>query len=231
MKHLEELLENYKNSDQPKFILTESVFSMDGDIAPLAEIYALAKTYNCFTIIDEAHATGILGDHGQGLAQGADLIIGTFSKAFGSFGAYVACTKTLKEYLINKCSGLIYATALPPPILGSINAALDLIPSMNAERAQAQNLANNFRTDMQALGFDTGSSATHIVPIIIGSSESALALSDYLKENNIWATAIRPPTVPQNSARVRFTFTAAHTQNDLNHLIDTLKTTEIKKVA
>ncbi len=231
MVHLEELLEVHKNSEQPKFILTESVFSMDGDVAPLTEIYILAKKYNCFTIIDEAHATGILGDHGQGLAQGADLVIGTFSKAFGSFGAYISCTNTLKEYLINKCSGLIYATALPPTVLGSIDAALDLIPSMDKERAHAQNLAQEFRTEMQTLGYDTASSETHIVPIVIGESNNTLELSEHLKVQNIWASAIRPPTVPKGSARIRLTFTAAHTEDDLSQLISVLKTTRTKKAA
>jgi len=231
MAHLEELLEKHKNSDAPKFILTESVFSMDGDVAPLSKIYALAQKYSCFTIVDEAHATGVLGKNGQGLATQADLVIGTFSKAFGTFGAYVACSKILKEYLINKCSGLIYATALPPTVLGSIDAAIDLIPTMDKERATLQNTAQNFRNEISVLGFDYGDSQTQIVPLMIGDTAEALQLSQTLKENNIWATAIRPPTVPANTARLRFAFSALHSENDLDHLINVLKKAQRQKAA
>lgn len=228
MTHLEELLEKHKDKDAPKFILTESVFSMDGDIAPLDKISALAKKYDAFTIIDEAHATGVLGQNGRGLADQADLVIGTFSKAFGAFGAYVACSKTLKDYLINKCSGLIYATALPPATLGSIDAALDLVPAMKKEREYLQSIAQKFRENID---YDCGFSRTQIVPAIIGQAKEAIWLSNLLKDNGIWATAIRPPTVQSNGARIRFAFSAAHTENDLDSLIEVLKTNRIKKAA
>ena len=229
--HLEELLENNKNSEAPKFILSESVFSMDGDIAPLEEMTALAQKYNCFTIIDEAHATGVLGENGSGLAHKADLVIGTFSKAFGAFGAYVACSDLLKDYLVNKCSGLIYATALPPSVLGAIDAALDLIPDMAAEREKLQNKAQLFRNEMAGIGFECCESQTQIVPLMIGEAQAAMELSDYLKEQNIWATAIRPPTVPMNSARIRFAFSAAHTSDDLEKLLSVLKNSAYLKAA
>ncbi len=231
MAHLEELLEKNKQSGTPKFILTESVFSMDGDIAPIDKIAALAKKYDCFLIVDEAHATGVLGINGSGLALKADLVIGTFSKAFGAFGAYIACSKMLKEYLVNKCSGLIYATALPPAVLGAIDAAIDMVPTMNTERARLQNIAQNFRNEMNDLGFDCGDSATQIVPIMIGQSDDALSFSENLKSKNIWAAAIRPPTVPNNTARIRFAFSAAHTEDDLDQLITTLKSYNIKAAA
>ncbi len=231
MEHLEELLKKHSDNAAPKFILTESIFSMDGDIAPLEKISELAKKYNCFTIIDEAHATGVFGKNGQGLSTQADLVIGTFSKAFGSFGAYIACSKTLKEFLVNKCSGLIYATALPPTVLASIDAALDLIPTMDMERAKLQNMAQNFRNEMTNIGFNCAESQTQIVPLMIGEASEALQLSQNLKENGIWATAIRPPTVPHNSARLRFTFSTAHTENDLDKLISILKKLPLKKAA
>ncbi len=231
MAHLEELLEKNKNDEAPKFILSESVFSMDGDIAPLEEITALAQKYNCFTIIDEAHATGVLGKHGSGLAKKADLVIGTFSKAFGAFGAYVACSALLKDYLVNKCSGLIYATALPPSVLGAVDAAIDLIPSMDVERAKLQNNAQLFRNEMVDIGFECGESQTQIVPLMIGDAQTAIELSDFLKEQNIWATAIRPPTVPTHSARIRFAFSAAHTDNDLDKLVNVLKNSVYLKAA
>ena len=139
--HLGELLTQYQGDSRPRFILTESVFSMDGDMAPLDDIARLARAHDACLIVDDAHATGILGEGGSGLSGGADIVIGTFSKALGSFGAYVACSATLRDYLINRCGGLIYSTALPPPVLGAIDAALDLIPAMDEDRAYVARLA------------------------------------------------------------------------------------------
>src|SRR5262249_47742427 len=118
--HLGELLSQYQHDSSPRFILTESVFSMDGDVAPLSEIARLARAHDACIVVDDAHATGILGEGGRGLSEGADLVIGTFSKALGSFGAYVACSSAMRDFLINRCGGLIYSTALPPPVLGAI---------------------------------------------------------------------------------------------------------------
>ena len=143
--HLGELLSQYQADDRPKFILTESVFSMDGDVAPLAEIAALAREHGAFLIVDDAHATGILGEGGSGLSGDADIVIGTFSKALGGFGGFVACSETLRDYLVNRCGGIIYSTALPPPVLGAIDAALDLVPGMDEERAHVARLAERFR--------------------------------------------------------------------------------------
>jgi 8-amino-7-oxononanoate synthase len=129
--HLRELLSQYQGDDRPKFILTESVFSMDGDVAPIGEIADLAREHGACLIVDDAHATGILGEGGAGLSGETDIVIGTFSKALGSFGGYVASTETVHDYLINRCSGVIYSTALPPPVLGAIDAALDRVPGMD----------------------------------------------------------------------------------------------------
>jgi 8-amino-7-oxononanoate synthase len=231
MAHLESLLDEQKDSDQPKFILTESVFSMDGDIADLKTLSALAKKHDAFLIVDEAHATGVLGNRGKGLALDADLVIGTFSKAMGSFGAYVACSQDIKEFLINKCAGLIYATALPPAVLGSIDAAIDLVPAMDKERAHVQKLAATFRDEMKLLGYDTGDSQTQIVPVIIGGAEDSLRLSEKLKEAKLWATTIRPPTVPKDTARIRFAFSAAHTESDIEKLLGAFKSYGTAKAA
>ena len=220
--HLAELLTQYQGDARPKFILTESVFSMDGDVAPLDEIARLARAHGATLVVDDAHATGILGEGGRGLSDGADVVIGTFSKALGSFGAYVACSATLRDYLVNRCSGLIYSTALPPPVLGAIDAALDLVAGMDDARAHVAALAARFRAAAQARGYDTGASATQIVPLIVGTAEAALRLSDRLRAAGFWATAIRPPTVPPETARVRVAFTAAHEDADINRLADTL---------
>ena len=220
--HLASLLSQYQGDERSRFILTESVFSMDGDVAPLAEIGLLARAHDAMLIVDDAHATGILGEGGRGLSGEADIVIGTFSKALGGFGAYVACSGTLRDYLVNRCSGLIYSTALPPPVLGAIDAALDLVPSLDAERAHVASLAERFRQGARSLDYDTGTSTTQIVPLIAGSNHAALSLSKRLRDAGFFATAIRPPTVPAGTARLRLAFTAAHSDADLNGLLEAL---------
>jgi 8-amino-7-oxononanoate synthase len=221
--HLDELLNQYRDDRRPKFILTESVFSMDGDVAPLPDIGRLARENSAMLVVDDAHATGILGEGGRGLSDEADLVIGTFSKALGGFGAYVACSATLRNYLVNRCSGLIYSTALPPPVLGAIDAALDLLTSLDAERAHVAGLAERFRLGARALSFDTGASTTQIVPLIARTNHAALSLSKKLPEAGFFATAIRPPTVPAGTARLRLAFTAAHTEADIDALLNALE--------
>jgi 8-amino-7-oxononanoate synthase len=220
--HLGELLSQYEQDERPRFILTESVFSMDGDVAPLGEIAELARAHRATLIVDDAHATGILGEEGQGLSGDADVAIGTFSKALGSYGGYVACSETVRDYLVNRCSGLIYSTALPPPVLGAIDAALDAVPGMDAERAHVAGLAQRFREGAGAIGLSTGASTTQIVPVILGSPEAAVGMSRRLREPGFWAVAIRPPTVPAGTARLRLAFTAAHEESDVDRLLDAL---------
>lgn len=221
--HLKTLLDQNRGGDQPRFILTESVFSMDGDVAPIGEITALAAEYECTVICDDAHATGILGKGGCGLAGDADIIIGTFSKALGGFGAFVACSETVRDYLVNCCGGLIYSTALPPSVLGAIDAALDLLSGLDAERALVTRHAETFRAELRTLGMNTGDSTTQIVPVILGPAGATVALSGRLREAGFWSAPIRPPTVPSNTARLRITFTAAHSDEDVRKLIAALR--------
>jgi 8-amino-7-oxononanoate synthase len=220
--HLGELLSQYQGDGKPRFILTESVFSMDGDVAPLGDIAALARAHDACLIVDDAHATGILGEGGAGLAAEADIVIGTFSKALGSFGGFVASSETVRDYLVNRCAGLIYSTALPPPVLGAIDAALDLVPGMNEERAHVAGLAERFRVGVQAAGLNAGASTTQIVPVILGSAEAALAMSARLRQAGLWVTSIRPPTVPVGTARLRLAFSASHHESDIDRLLDVL---------
>lgn len=207
----------------PRFLLTETVFSMDGDIAPMPALREAADRHDAMLIADDAHGFGVLGDGGAGLSKEADLVIGTFSKAMGSFGAYAAGSRVMIDYLIQRCGGLIYSTALPPATLGAIDAALDLLPTLNAERQRLANHAARFRSEMQAAGFDTGQSATQIVPLIIGDAAAALELADHLRGEGFWLTAIRPPTVPEGTSRLRIAFSAAHNDADVDRLIKTLK--------
>ena len=149
-------------------------------------------------------------------------MIGTFSKALGAFGGFVASSETVRDYLINRCAGVIYSTALPPPVLGAIDAALELVPGMDAERAHVASLAERFRAGAGAAGLDTGASTTQIVPIVVGTPEAALAMSGRLRQAGLWASSIRPPTVPPGTARLRLAFTAAHQETDVDRLLDVL---------
>ena len=225
MGHLEELLAEHR--DRTPFIVTETVFSMDGDRADLGALSELAERFGAFLYLDEAHATGALGENGFGLAHGmassACLVMGTFSKAMGSFGAYAVCSANLRDYLVNRCGGLIYATALPPAVLGAIDAALDLVPTMKAERERLAANADYLRQGLRALGKDCGASSTQIVPLIVGEERAALDLTFALERKGMLAMAIRPPTVPPGSSRLRFALASYHTEQDIDRLLAVLK--------
>ena len=216
LDHLESLLAANANTAR-KVIVTESVFSMDGDRCDIDRIRQLSERFNALLIVDEAHATGVLGEGGMGLTAGKsiDVTIGTFGKALGSFGAYVATSSTIRDYLINCCPGFIYTTALPPPVIGAIDAALDLIPTMDEERLRLQQNA------LQRQGYQTGASSTQIIPVLIGDEQHTLALSQQLDAAGILATAIRPPTVPAGGSRIRLALSAAHTQQHIDKLLAT----------
>ncbi len=232
LDHLESLLAARAGPSAPpavRFILTESVFSMDGDRADVARLAALAERYQAFVYLDEAHATGVLGPAGMGLAGlapgGVDLAMGTFSKALGGFGAYVAGSRALCDYLVNACSGFIYTTALPPAVLGAMDAALDLVPTLDAERARLAASGERLRLALRGLGVDTGDSSTQIVPAIVGDEARALALAAALEQRGLLAVAIRPPTVPAGTSRLRIALSAAHRDADIDQLIDGLTAT------
>jgi 8-amino-7-oxononanoate synthase len=224
LSHLEALLTEGSSQPGRRFILTESVFSMDGDQADIAGLAGIAEHWGAFLYLDEAHATGVLGPRGVGLAGRApgrvDLIMGTFSKAMGSFGAYVAGSRSLIDYLTGACSGFVYTTAPPPPVLGAIDAALDIVPGMDAERAHLQRLAERLRAGLAQAGIDVGPSSTQIVPAILGGEAETLALSAQLEAQGVLAVAIRPPTVPEGSSRIRFSLSAAHSEADVERLVE-----------
>lgn len=228
MAHLEKLLQKRKKG-QNVLIVSDGVFSMDGDIAPLPEILHLAETYDAEVYLDDAHGTGVLGHHGGGIAEhfgfsSPRLIqMGTFSKALGGFGGFVAGTEDLVQFLINKARPFIYTTALPPSVLASALAALDLI--QNRPRLIEQLWKNRayFFQKVSELGFDTLLSETPIIPILIGSPEKALTFSKHLLEKGILVSAIRPPTVPKGTARLRVTLMATHTQDQIDVLLHELE--------
>ncbi len=222
MAHLSDLLDAHASQPGRRFIVTESVFSMDGDQADLRTLRALADRHGAFLYLDEAHATGVLGPRGMGLSGsvpgGVDLAMGTFSKALGGFGAYVAGSRPLCDWLVNRASGFIHTTALPPPVLGAIDAALDLVPGMDAERARLHANAARLRAALRSLGIDHGPSTTQIVPAILGAEQAALDLSAALRRAGILAVPIRPPTVPNNTSRLRLTVSAAHGDAEIDRL-------------
>ncbi len=223
MVHLKELLRKNRGKDFSRImIITESVFSMDGDRCDIDRLEELSREYDSLLIVDEAHATGLFGERGMGLTHGkqVDVIMGTFSKAGGSFGAYIACDNNLKDYLINFCYGLIYTTALPPSVLGSIDAALELIPAMDREREELLRKADHLRSSLNDLGYNTGNSTTQIIPVIIGEEKETLNLSRWLKDNGILATTFRPPTVGHGEARIRLALSVLHREEHLARLID-----------
>lgn len=224
---LEALLAAKGAAAPARIIVTESVFSMDGDCADLPRLAEIARRHDAFLFVDEAHATGVLGPGGAGLAAavpgGVDLAMGTFSKAMGGFGAYVAGSRLLCDYLVNACGGFIYSTAPPPAVLGAIDAALDLVPAMDAERAQLATLGDRLRSGLAQLGIDTAESRTQIVPAVVGDAARAVDLSRKLAERGLLAAAIRPPTVPPGTSRLRLALRATLAPGDVDRLIEALR--------
>jgi 8-amino-7-oxononanoate synthase len=226
LDHLRALLARDQQKPGRRLIVTESVFSMDGDRAPLGDLIALADEFGAHLHVDEAHATGVLGPQGRGLAAEhpgrIDIVMGTLGKALGGFGAYVAGSRRLIDFLVNRCAGFIYSTALPPSVFGALDAALDLVPAMETERARVRDHAEIFRRTAKQHDLSTGASDTQIVPLLIGGNAATLAAQARLEEQGLLAIAIRPPTVPEGEARLRLSFSAAHSETDVAHLCDAL---------
>ncbi|MCM2288682.1 MAG: 8-amino-7-oxononanoate synthase [Sulfuritalea sp.] len=221
LNHLDHLLARH-DADR-KLILTESVFSMDGDRADLAALVQLAERHGAALYVDEAHATGVLGPQGRGLAAecgGVDVVMGTLGKAFGAFGAYIAGSRTLIDWLVNRCPGFIYTTALPPAVLGAVDAALDLVPTMDDERTRLLRNAQRLRELLAQRNYATQGSTTQIVPAVIGSAEDALAAAQSLEAAGVLTVAIRPPTVPAGTSRLRLTLSSHLDENAMQRLLD-----------
>ncbi len=229
--HLESLLSRHgggANGGKDRLIIaTESVFSMDGDRAPLAEICQLAQLHSAMLYVDEAHSTGLFGPDGFGLAAAhkgqIDVVMGTFGKALGSFGSYIACAEVLRDYLIQRCGGFIYSTALPPPVLGAISAAIDLLPTLDEERERLQAMAAKTRAALRGQGWDCGNSTTQIIPVILGGEESASRLSAELARRGFLVPAIRPPTVPPSTSRLRVSLSAAHSEKAMESFVNAME--------
>lgn len=212
-----------------KLVVTDSVFSMDGDIAPLPEIAALCKSNDAWLGVDDAHGFGVLGKHGAGVTEHyamsekqIPLLMATLGKAVGCFGAFIAGNKDVIELLLQTGRSYIYTTAPPPALAVAAIKALEIMQSETWRREHLNLLINRFKCGAKDLGLSLQSSDTPIQPLLVGSSEQALTLSRYLFEQGILVTAIRPPTVPKNTARLRITLTASHSETHVDRLLDAL---------
>lgn len=209
-----------------KLIVVDGVFSMDGDLAPLPDLVQLAEKYDCILMVDEAHATGVLGPGGRGvvahfgLEQQIPIMMGTLSKALGSMGGFVVGSKLLTEYLVNTSRSFIFSTALPPMVVMSAQVALELLESDPSIATKVQENAEYLRSGLNSLGFDTLNSQTQIIPVLIGDAGSTIEMSRLLLEEGILATPIRPPTVPEGTCRIRTTVMATHTRQDLDFALE-----------
>jgi 8-amino-7-oxononanoate synthase len=210
-----------KAGDRASLIATDGVFSMDGDIAPLGALVELARTHRCRLLVDEAHGTGAMGPGGRGavaeagLSGEVDVIVGTLGKALGSYGAYVCASTEITELLINSARPFIFSTAPPPPSVGAAAAALELLTSRPDRVERLQRNAELMRSELRACGLDPGLSRTQIIPIVVGEAGRATALCERALERGVFAQAIRPPTVPEGTSRLRLTVMSTHREAEL----------------
>lgn len=219
LEHLEWGLRNA--AGRPALIVTDGLFSMDGDVAPLAELLELARRHGCRLAVDEAHATGALGPGGRGSVAAAglsgevDLVVGTLGKALGSYGAYVCASAETVDYLLNAARPFIFSTAPPPPSVGAAAAALEVLEGEPERVGRLRANAEALRDGLAAAGLDAGASRTQILPILIGGAEPTMRLCERLLERGVFAQGIRPPTVPRGSSRLRLTVMATHGEAEL----------------
>lgn len=219
---------NKKNNFKKKLIVTETVFSMNGDISPLPEIAELARKHNCLLMVDEAHAIGVFGENGRGLAEhfkmekNIDISMGTLSKSIGAFGGFIASDKLLIELLKNKARSFIYTTALPAGIAASAISAIEVMKNEPDRKKQLWSNLTYLKEQLINAGLDILNSESQIIPIVIGDNKKALSLSRYLFDNGLFVPAMRPPTVPKGTSRLRISVTALHKKRHIDLLLDIL---------
>ena len=228
MGHLEEILQNTQNFAK-RMIITDGVFSMDGDIAPLPKIVELAEKYNAFVMVDDAHASGVLGKNGAGSASHFDLYgrvdiqLGTLSKALGVVGGYIAGSALLKDWLTNRGRPYLFSTAHPPAVAAALIAALDVMENDPEPMAKLWSNTKWWKDSLAAAGFDTMGSETPITPVYVGDEATAQAMEKALFDEGVYALAIVYPTVARGKARLRTMPSAAHTIEDLEFALNAFK--------
>jgi 8-amino-7-oxononanoate synthase len=212
-----------------KLVVTDGVFSMDGDFAPLDELALAARKHNAWLMVDDAHGLGVIGERGGGIAEHFGLnqddvpvLVGTLGKGFGTFGAFVAGSETLIETLIQRARTYIFTTALPAAVAEATRASLRIVIEESWRRDKLKQLSERFRLGAAQIGLQVMPSASAIQPILIGDSQTAVGISNALLDAGFLVSAIRPPTVPQGSARLRVTFSALHEEQHVDRLLDAL---------
>lgn len=228
MRFLESAFRDRMGAAGAKVIVTESVFSMEGDAAPIEALARLARKYHAELVIDEAHATGVCGPEGRGIVAELGVeddilaVVHTCGKALASAGAFVCCRNTLKNYLVNRARTFIFSTAVPPYMAGQIRAALALARPADDRRAHLGKLGAQLRGKLAAAGIRTGSSKTHIIPVLLGSNDAALHVAVQLQANGFAVKAIRPPTVPPGTSRIRISLTSRVTMEEIERLAEVI---------
>ena len=211
-----------------RLIVTDGVFSVDGDIAPLKEIQRLSREHGAILMLDDAHGTGVLGENGRGTlehlgAEGVDVLMGSLSNAMGGTGGYIAASRRLIDFLINRSRTFVFTTALPPDACAVASAAIDLVASGPGLRDRLWEKVGQIKRELTGMGYDLMGSETQIVPVLVGEAQKAKELSDYLYERGVFLSAIRPPTVPKGQSRLRLTITAVHSAEDIGFLLEAMR--------
>ncbi len=226
MEDLERILKERRSQYASVLVITDGVFSMDGDLAKLPEIVALAKKYECLTYVDDAHGSGVLGESGRGtvdhfgLHGQVDFIIGTLSKAIGVIGGYVASSKVVKEWLLHRARPILFSTALPPAAIGAIIESVTLLMNSTEYTDKLWDNARYFKAGLNSLGFNTGHSETPITPVMVGEEAKTMEFSKALLEDGVFVSGIVFPTVPKGKGRLRCMISASHTKKDLDSAIE-----------
>jgi 8-amino-7-oxononanoate synthase len=219
--HLKQILQEKRSQFNSCLVIVESIYSMDGDRCPLVELVRLKKEHDFLLMVDEAHATGLYGENGAGIIEednvssGIDIAMGTFGKALGSYGAYVATSRELVAFFVNRARTFIYSTALPPAVVGATLASLYLVKSEPQLRLDLHEKVAYFKKQLRKNGLKDDTGPTQIIPVMVGDSAKALAVAEELRRKNVYVKAVRPPTVPEGTARLRFSITRYHQEEDL----------------
>jgi len=229
LEFLEGALREHAGAAGAKAIVSESAFSMEGDVAPVDSLLRLGRDYGAELVLDEAHATGVLGPRGRGVAMLRDAardsfaIVHTCGKALASAGAFVCGSESLKQYLVNRARTFIFSTAMPPYLAGQVRGALELAMEADEQRKHLRAIADLLREELRRAGIAFGASETQIVPVLCGTNEAALHVASALQEKGFAVRAIRPPTVPAGTARVRLSLTAKITREDILRLSEAMR--------
>ena len=226
---LEQVLRETASTRREVLVVVDGVYSMDGDVAPLAELVPLAKRWGATVLVDDAHGTGTLGATGRGSSElcgverDVDVVLGTLGKSLGSFGAFVACSRALRDLLVNTARSFIFSCALAPPQVAAARAALEIMRREPWRRERLSQNADRLRNGLAQRGISTAPSTTHILPVIVGGNDATMKLCERLLENGVYAQGIRHPSVPEGTARLRIAPMATHRTSEIDHLVDVLE--------